>query len=142
MSRLAIKTAWRPRAILPLALAYLLALNSLLASFGSVSGAAIGRDQGSALANVICAAAAAASGNGVDHGAPGKGHTHHSHHCILCCASGIAAAPCQTAIIPAIVLPPERSPGVARPSARSTAPPLSSTGFLSSRSTRAPPLTV
>ena len=135
MSRPATKKARRLRAFLPVALVYLLAINGVLAGFGSVSGASIGRDQDSSFANVICAEAAAASDIGGDLGAPGKGPPHHGHHCIICCANGQAALPDQTAILPVAVLPPTGSSGVAKPSARSNATLLFDTGFMSSRAT-------
>lgn len=141
MVRPATNKARRLRAFLPIALAYLLAINGVLASFGSASGALIGRDQGSSFANMICVAAAAASDIGGDPGVPGKGHPHHAHHCIVCCASGQAAASDRTAILPAAVRPPAGSSGAAKPATRSNATSLFGTGFMSSRSTRAPPLT-
>jgi hypothetical protein len=122
--------------------AYLLALNAVLAGFGSASGGLIGRDQGSPFANIICAAAAVASDIGGDPGAPGKSHAHHAHHCIVCCASAQAAAPDQTAILPVDARPPAGPSGAAKPSPRSNAALLFDTGFMSSRSSRAPPLTV
>ena len=84
MFRPVTKTALRLRAVLPIALAYLLAINGVLGGFGTASGQSIERDQGSSFANVICAAAAAASDIGGDVGAPGKAHTHQAHHCVLC----------------------------------------------------------
>ena len=84
MFRPATTTALRLRAILPIALAYLLAINGVLGGFGTASGQSIERDQGSSFANVICAAAAAASDIDGDVGAPGKAHTHQAHHCVLC----------------------------------------------------------
>ena len=133
----------RLRAFLPIALAYLLALNGLLAGFGSAAGASIGSGQHSLFANVICAAAAAASDDGGASGIPAKAPAHPAHHCVLCgLSSSSGAAPDQLAVLPAFELSPEREPGTARPAARSTAPPLSDTGFMSSRTTRAPPLTV
>ena len=136
-------TILRLRAFLPVALAYLLALNSVLAGFGWASGESIGRDQGSPFANVLCAAATAASDAGGDLGLPGKGHTHPGHHCVLCGVNThYGAAPDQSAVLPAFAPLPERLPGTPIPATRSNTALPSGTGFMSSRSTRAPPLTV
>jgi hypothetical protein len=143
MFRPAIKKTCRLRAILPVALAYLLAINGVLGGFGSASGASIERDQGSSFANVICAAAAAAASDvGGEIGAPGKAHTHTAHHCVLCGAGTHGAAPDQSAVLAAFTPLPERLPGAAILSPRSNTAPPFDTAFMTSRSTRAPPLTV
>lgn len=136
-------TILRLRAFLPAALAYLLVLNSVLAGFGWASGESIGRDQGSPFANVICAAATAASVAGGDLGSPGKAHSHPGHHCVLCGVNTHhGAAPDQSAVLPAFAPLPERLPGTPISVTRSNTAPPPSTGFMNSRSTRAPPLTV
>ena len=142
MFRPVTKTALRLRAVLPIALAYLLAINGVLGGFGTASGQSIERDQGSSFANVICAAAAAASDIGGDGGAPGKAHTHQAHHCVLCGMGEHGSTPGHSVILPAFALLPERLPGEAIPSTRSNTAPPFDTGFMSSRSPRAPPLTV
>lgn len=134
--------ARRLRAFLPIALAYLLAMNGVLGGFGSASGASIAVDQGSPLVNIICAAAAAASDNGGDFSAPGKAHTHVAHHCVLCGVSSHGTAPDQSTFLLVFVLLPERSPGAACHSYRSNEPSPFNSGFMSSRTTRAPPLTI
>lgn len=142
MFRPAITTTLRLRAMLPIALAYLLAINGVLGGFGSASGASIEHDQGSSFADVICAAAAAASDIDGELGAPGKAHTHRAHHCVLCGVAAHGAAPDQFAILPAFAPLPERLAGAAIPSPRLNTSPPFDTGFMTSRSTRAPPLTV
>ncbi|MCI0598049.1 MAG: DUF2946 family protein [Beijerinckiaceae bacterium] len=139
-----IKIALRRHAIFRAALAYLLVLNGFFAGLGpATSSITLAGSQDSPFAGIICAAAAAAvSEIAGDHQAPGPGHAHQSHHCVLCCASGHAALAGDPVVIPMTILPPERPSGVARPVARYNAPPLSCTGFMTSRSARAPPLTV
>ena len=110
MFRPVTKTALRLRAVLPIALAYLLAINGVLGGFGTASGQSIDRDQGSSFANVICAAAAAASDIGGDAGAPGKAHTHQAHHCVLCGVGTHGSTPGHSVILPAFAPLPERLP--------------------------------
>ncbi|MCI0466123.1 MAG: DUF2946 family protein [Beijerinckiaceae bacterium] len=137
------KKAWRPRTVFRAALAYLLVLNGFFAGLGPASASlASATSQDSPFAGIICAAAAAAWESGGDHQAPSPGHAQHAHHCVLCCGGGHAALVSDAAVIPIILPPAEKPSGAARPVARSNAPPLSSTGFMTSRSSRAPPLTV
>jgi len=133
------QTGLHRRSIVSIALAYLLALNTVLPAFGS-SRLSVGQDGSVSFASIVCAAITAATGDNSENDDPAKGHPNRSHHCVLCCTA--QHHPALDDVADAVTVPRPRE---GRPvDASNPAQPLSAqlTGWLSCRCIRAPPIIV